>query len=89
MKVVILAGGLGTRLSELTKTIPKPMVKINGKPMLVRIMEHYSKFGFNFSDFPQSEKYYAEAISIPIYPDLSHESQELVYKLIKSQVENS
>ena len=46
MKVVILAGGLGTRLSELTKTIPKPMVKINGKPILVRIMEHYSKFGF-------------------------------------------
>ena len=50
---------------------------------------YYSKFGFNFSDFPQSEKYYAEAISIPIYPDLSHESQELVYKLIKSQVGNS
>ena len=46
MKVVILAGGLGTRLSELTKTIPKPMVKINGKPILVRIMEHYSKFEF-------------------------------------------
>ena len=34
MKVVILAGGLGTRLSELTKTIPKPMVKINGKPII-------------------------------------------------------
>lgn len=46
MKVVILAGGLGTRLSELTKTIPKPMVKINGKPIIVRIMEHYAKYGF-------------------------------------------
>ena len=34
MKVVILAGGLGTRLSEYTKSIPKPMVKINGKPIL-------------------------------------------------------
>ena len=46
MKVVILAGGLGTRLSELTKTIPKPMVKISGKPIIVRIMEHYAKYGF-------------------------------------------
>ena len=35
MKVVILAGGLGTRLSEYTKVIPKPMVKINKKPALV------------------------------------------------------
>ena len=47
MKVVILAGGLGTRLSEYTKAIPKPMVSINGKPMLVRIMNYFSKFGFN------------------------------------------
>ena len=47
MKVVILAGGLGTRMSELTKTIPKPMVKINGKPILIHIMEHFSKAGFN------------------------------------------
>ena len=46
MKVVILAGGLGTRLSEYTKTIPKPMVKINGKPILVRIMNFYAKQGF-------------------------------------------
>ena len=34
MKVVILAGGLGTRLSEYTKTIPKPMVQIKGKPLM-------------------------------------------------------
>ena len=47
MKVVILAGGFGTRLSEYTKTLPKPMVKVNGKPLLTRIMEHYFKYGFN------------------------------------------
>jgi glucose-1-phosphate cytidylyltransferase len=47
MKVVILAGGLGTRISEYTKFIPKPMIKINGVPILVHIMKHYSKFGFN------------------------------------------
>ncbi len=45
-KVVILAGGLGSRLSEYTKEIPKPMVKINGIPIIKRIMLHYSKFGF-------------------------------------------
>ena len=46
MKVVILAGGLGTRLSEYTKNIPKPMVKIKNIPMILHIMKHYSKFGF-------------------------------------------
>ncbi len=46
MKVVILAGGYGTRLSEYTKTIPKPMVKIAGKPIILHIMEHYAKHGF-------------------------------------------
>jgi len=46
MKVVLLAGGFGTRLSEYTKTIPKPMVKINGKPIIFHIMKHYAKYGF-------------------------------------------
>ncbi len=46
MKVLILAGGLGTRLAEYTSTIPKPMVPINGKPMIFHIMKHYSKYGF-------------------------------------------
>ena len=41
MKVVILAGGLGTRLSEYTKLIPKPMVKVNNKPILYYIMKHF------------------------------------------------
>ena len=47
MKVVILAGGLGTRLSEYTHDIPKPMVHIGGKPILWHIMKIYANFGFN------------------------------------------
>ena len=46
MKVIILAGGLGTRISEYTKTIPKPMIKIKGKPIIRLIIEHYSRYGF-------------------------------------------
>ena len=46
MKTVILAGGFGTRLSEYTKTIPKPMVSINGKPLLLRIMNYFYNSGF-------------------------------------------
>lgn len=46
MKVIILAGGLGTRLYEYTKRIPKPMVKIAGYPILIHIMNHYIKYGF-------------------------------------------
>jgi glucose-1-phosphate cytidylyltransferase len=45
MKVVILAGGKGTRLSEYTKTIPKPMVKIGNIPILVHIINFYKKYG--------------------------------------------
>jgi len=47
MKVVILAGGFGTRLSEETDLKPKPMVEIGGKPILWHIMKTYSKYGFN------------------------------------------
>ncbi len=47
MKVIILAGGLGTRLSEETRLIPKPMVEIGGKPILWHIMKIYSYYGFN------------------------------------------
>ena len=46
MKVVILAGGLGSRLSEHTKLIPKPMVKILNIPIIVRIIKFYNKFGY-------------------------------------------
>lgn len=47
MKVLILAGGFGTRLSEETHLIPKPMVEIGGRPMLWHIMKIYSTYGFN------------------------------------------
>jgi len=47
MKVIILAGGWGTRLGQLTELIPKPMVKIGNKPILWHIMKIYSYYGFN------------------------------------------
>ena len=47
MKVVILAGGYGTRLSEETDLKPKPMVEVGGKPILWHIMKSYSNYGFN------------------------------------------
>ena len=46
MKVAILAGGFGTRISEYTKTIPKPMVKIGKFPILTHIINLYLKFGY-------------------------------------------
>lgn len=46
MKIAILAGGLGTRLSEETETRPKPMVEIGGKPILWHIMKHFGRYDF-------------------------------------------
>ncbi|MDA8985369.1 sugar phosphate nucleotidyltransferase [Candidatus Pelagibacter sp.] len=46
MKVVILAGGKGTRISEYTKVLPKPMIKVGSKPILEHIINYYIKFGF-------------------------------------------
>lgn len=47
MKVVILAGGYGTRLAEYTDSIPKPMVPIGGEPIILHIMKSYAKYGYN------------------------------------------
>src|SRR5579859_2382372 len=46
MKIVILAGGMGTRLMEETQTRPKPMVEVGGRPILWHIMKHYYRHGF-------------------------------------------
>ena len=60
MKVIILAGGIGTRLSEYTNLIPKPMVTIGGKPILWHIMNTYAHFGHN--DFYIALGYKSELI---------------------------
>ena len=60
MKVIILAGGFGSRLSEYTESIPKPMVTIGGKPILWHIMSRYANFGHK--DFYLALGYKAEII---------------------------
>lgn len=58
MKAVILAGGLGTRLSEETSRIPKPMVEIGGMPIIWHIMKTYSHYGINDFIIPLGYKGY-------------------------------
>jgi len=60
MKVIILAGGLGTRLAEYTDVIPKPMIPIGGKPIIWHIMKTYASYGHN--DFYIALGYKAEVI---------------------------
>ena len=60
MKVILLAGGFGTRLAEYTDVIPKPMVPVGGKPILWHIMKTYAHFGHN--DFYVALGYKAEVI---------------------------
>jgi len=60
MKVVILAGGKGSRLAEETEVKPKPMVEIGGRPILWHIMAHYAHYGFN--DFAIALGYKGEII---------------------------
>jgi glucose-1-phosphate cytidylyltransferase len=60
VKVIILAGGFGTRLSEYTETIPKPMVTVGGRPILWHIMRSYAHFGHK--DFYLALGYKAEVI---------------------------
>ncbi len=60
MKVIILCGGKGTRLSEETKKTPKPMVKIGKKPMIVHIMNFYKSYGYD--DFILAAGYKQEVI---------------------------
>lgn len=71
MKVAILAGGLGTRLTEETENRPKPMVEIGGKPILWHIMKHYA--GFDYTNFTIALGYKSEYIKrwMMEYPQIS------------------
>jgi glucose-1-phosphate cytidylyltransferase len=72
IKLVILAGGLGTRIAEESDTKPKPMIEIGGKPILLHIMEHYSKHGI--TDFVICVGYKGYVIKEYFYNFLQHTS---------------
>ena len=72
LKLVILAGGQGTRIAEESDTKPKPMVEVGGKPILLHIMEHYSNFGI--TDFIICVGYKGYVIKEFFYNFLQHTS---------------
>ena len=90
MKCVILCGGLGTRFSEETDVKPKPMIEINGKPILQHLMECYNRFGFYefilcggykinaIKDYFLKLKYYASDFKV----NLNEEKVEIISKKI-------
>ena len=78
MQVVILAGGFGTRLSEETDVIPKPMVRIGKVPILRHIMNYYAKFGH--TNFIIALGYKADVI-IEYFNQVSLDEPELSWKI--------
>ena len=82
MKALILAGGLGTRLSEETSTTPKPMVEIGGKPILWHIMHIYARHGI--TDFVICGGYKIEVIKSISCSTLAYlPTLQLIWKLKK------
>jgi len=84
MKLVILAGGYGTRMSETTHLIPKPMVEIGGRPILWHIMKIYSKYGIN--DFVICGGYKQYAIK-EYFSNYLHHNSDLTIDLLDGTVE--
>ena len=86
MKVVILAGGLGTRLGEITEIKPKPMVEIGGQPVLWHIMKSYAYYGFN--EFVLALGYKSEVIK-DYFVNYRHHSHSLKVSLKSGNIEVS
>ena len=84
MKVVILAGGYGTRISEETAQKPKPMVEIGERPILYHVMCHYAAFGF--SDFYIACGYRGEVIK-KYFADFRFHAQDVIVSLKSGEVE--
>ncbi len=84
MKVVLLAGGLGTRLAEETETKPKPMVEIGQQPILWHIMKHYAHFGH--SEFVVALGYRADYVK-RFFSDYCAMSGDLTVNLATGRVE--
>ncbi len=82
-KVVLMAGGLGTRLGELTKTTPKPMLRVGNKPILQTIIENFAKYGY--TDFIISvnylshviEDYFGDGSSFGVSIEYIHEKERM------------
>ena len=82
MQVVILAGGKGTRIKELSKIVPKPMIKILNKPLLLHIMNHYIRYGFK--DFIIAAGYKKEVIQ-KYFNSLKLKNNSFFYKIDKKK----
>ena len=78
MKVVILAGGLGTRISEESHLKPKPMIEIGGRPSRWHIMKYYSEFGFHeFGICLGYKQYVVKEVLADYFLHTSNETLEL------------
>src|SRR3990172_7042313 len=83
MKTILLAGGLGTRLSEETSNKPKPMVEIGGMPILLHIMNIYSAQGFQ--EFVVALGYKGETIKEYFY-SYSHVSRDMTIDMKSGRI---
>ncbi len=85
-KVIILAGGFGTRLAEHTDELPKPMVQVGNRPMLWHILKIYSHFGFN--DFLIAAGYKSGVIK-RFFLEYREQMSDLVFDFASGQIERS